>query len=204
MNSKGQEFDAILNAVAKGESDANAELFSMVYDELYRLAANYMSRERPDHTLQPTALVNEAFLSLSKQTPADGKRSAADVAANPQFTNVDHFVATAAIVMRRILVNHAKAKKTQKRGGNKQPMQLSIDVSEAFDDSAIDLIALDDALTILKTIDENQHRIVELKFFGGMTTKQCAEFLGISERSAYYEWSHARAWLKNQIEGGLS
>ena len=159
------------------------------------MASNYMRRERANHTLQPTALIHEAFLKLTK-SEADPEPLEEGV----HYQDLDHFMATAAVVMRRILVNHAKAKKTLKRGEGKAQLSLE-DVAESFGESAIDLVALDEALNKLQEIDEQQHRLVEMRFFGGMTTRQCANLLGISERAAYYEWSHARAWLRSQIEG---
>lgn len=189
MKKSPEEIKKLIQDISDGDSGAADELFPVVYEELHRLACSYMSRERANHTLQPTALINEAFLKLTRQSEK-----------NDAYKDLNHFIATAALVMRRILVNHAKASKAQKRGGDKVILELQ-DAADAFSDSAIDLIALDEAMQRLAELDETQHRLVELRFFGGMTTKQCAEILGISERAAYYEWAHARAWLKNQIEG---
>ena len=195
MNTSPQETRRLLKAVSKGDSEASEKLFPIVYSELHQLASGYMSRERANHTLQPTALIHEAFIRLTQSE----KNREPDSGETASYHDVGHFVATAAVVMRRILVNHAKAKQTLKRGGDYKRVALD-DVADAFNESAIDLIALDEALERLAELDETQHRLVELRFFGGMTTQQCAKLLGISERSAYYEWAHAKAWLKDQIE----
>ncbi len=192
MKKSPAEVKQLIHAISQGDGSALDDLFPVVYEELHRLASSYMNRERANHTLQPTALINEAFLTLTK--------SSDDTDQTPAYQDVNHFIATAALVMRRILVNHAKAKKTQKRGGDKLGFELQ-DVADSFNDSAIDLIALDEAMQRLAEVDETQHRLVELRFFGGMTTKQCADVLGISERATYYEWAHARAWLRSQIDG---
>lgn len=178
----------LLKALSEGDESVTAELFPIVYDELHRLAAAYMSRERQNHTLQTTALVHEAFLRLVQ--PGES--------VDREFENIDHFMATAAVVMRRILVNHAKAKQAQKRGGGRATLKID-EISQVFDERSVDLVALDEALHRLKELDTDQHRLVELRFFGGMSVKQCAQLLNISERTVYYEWAHARAWLRSQI-----
>jgi RNA polymerase sigma-70 factor (ECF subfamily) len=178
----------LLVAAGRGESDAAERLFPIIFDELHRLASSYMRRERADHTLQPTALVNEAFLRLVGAS-TEGEA----------YENRAHFIATAAVAMRRILVNHAKAKRTAKRGGGQPIIQLD-EAAAAFEDRAIDLVALDDALDHLAQRDSTQARIVELRFFGGLTVEQCAELLDISPRTVHYEWAHARAWLRGQME----
>jgi RNA polymerase sigma factor (TIGR02999 family) len=188
MTDSSNDVARLLQSLSQGDDSAAEALFPLVYEELHRLAAHYMRTERDDHTLQPTALINEAYLRLAKVSED-----------TPSYENKDHFVATAAVVMRRILVNHAKAKKTQKRGAGKPLLQLA-EVTEAFDQRSVDLVALDAALVELEQIDPVQHRLVELRFFGGMTTKQCASMLKISERTVFYEWAHARAWLRSQIE----
>lgn len=179
----------LLSLVADGNAAAAEELFPLVYDELRRLAGALMVTERPDHTLQPTALVHEAYLRLVRPT---------DAASQP-FKNIGHFVATAAVVMRHLLVNHAKAKRAAKRSG--QYEQTGLDqLADQFQQQSGDLIALDKALERLESHDPLQRRLVEMRFFGGMTVDQCAMVLNISPRSAYYEWTHARAWLRQQLE----
>lgn len=184
-----EDVTSLLTAIGRGDSAAAARLFQVVYDELYRLASGYMREERPDHTLQPTALVHEVFLKLL------GSGSEAN-----QFQNREHFIATAALAMRRILVNHAKAKKAQKRGGGERPMLMLDDAVAAFDNSAIDLLALDEVLNRLAEFDETQAKLVEMRFFGGMTVEQCASVLDVSPRTIHYEWAHARAWLRSQLD----
>jgi len=184
-----QNVSTLLAGVAAGDTAAADELFPIVYDELHRRAAAYMRRERDDHTLQTTALIHEAYLRLVRSDDQSA-----------QFRNVDHFIATASIVMRRILVNHAKARLAQKRGGEVVTMRID-SVSPLFTKPAIDLIALDSAMKELRDRDATQHRIVEMRFFGGLTVEQCAGLLKMSPRTVYYEWSHARAWLRTQIEG---
>jgi RNA polymerase sigma factor (TIGR02999 family) len=190
QNSLPDDVTALLSAAGSGDATAADRLFSVVYDELRRLAAAYIRQERPDHTLQPTALVHEAYLRLVG--PAQGGAG---------FENRGHFLATAALAMRRILINHAAAKKAEKRGGDRPVLRLDETVA-AFEDRAIDLLALDDALNRLAVQDPLQARLVELRFFGGMPFEQCAEILGVSPRLIYYEWAHARAWLKSQLASG--
>lgn len=178
----------LLAAAGRGDAEASERLFSIVYDELRRLADSYMRRERPDHTLQPTALVHEAYLRLLGSESPTG-----------EFRDRHHFVATAAVAMRRILVNHAKAKKSQKRGGARPVLALD-DATTAFSDRAIDLLVLDEAMTQLAELDAEQARLVELRFFGGLTIEQCADVMHVSPRKLKYDWAHARAWLRSRLE----
>jgi len=179
---------ALLTAMAQGDGAAAERLFPLVYEELHRIASAYMRGERPGHTLQATALVHEAFLRLAgspqEAAPFDSRR---------------HFVATAAVAMRRILVNHAKAKAAEKRGGGQAVFALD-DIAAEFSRRSIDLITLEEALERLAALDARQARLVELRFFGGMTFEDCAKTLGLSVRMVHYEWAHARAWLRDQIE----
>lgn len=178
----------LLDAVAHGDSSAAEKLFPVVYEELHRIASAYMRRERPDHTLQATALVHEAFVRLVRR----GSDSA-------KFESMRHFVATAAVAMRRILVNHAKARAAEKRGGGGPTLTLD-EVTAEFNNRSVDLIALDESLVRLAGLDARQARLVELRFFGGMSVEDCAATLGISVRTVQYEWAHARAWLRGQLE----
>ncbi|MCA9193889.1 MAG: sigma-70 family RNA polymerase sigma factor [Planctomycetales bacterium] len=159
-------------------------LFQLAYAELHEVACSYMQRERDSHTLSPTALLNEAYIRLA----GSGSR----------FRDYDHFAATAATVMRHILVNHAKAKRTAKRGKDwiKSPLDH---LADQYDSRAGDLVALDAALEQLELVDNLQRRLVDLRFFAGFTMEQAADALGISARSAYYEWAHVRAWLRQQL-----
>jgi RNA polymerase sigma-70 factor (ECF subfamily) len=164
------------------------QMLPVVYDELHRLAAQYLSREATGHTLQPTALVNEAYLRLVDQRRVDWRNRA-------------QFLGLAANMMRRILVNHARDRAAQKRGGNAQQVSLSL-VESPSGRPDMDLIALEGALERLAAMDERKSRVVELKFFGGLTTEEIAEVLQISGATVEREWAFARAWLFDAIEGG--
>lgn len=194
MSQNPDEFNRMLKSAVAGNRDAAERLFPVVYRELHQIASNYMRLERPNHTLQPTALIHEAFLRLT------GTSDDSDVGGpeSPAWHNRAHFINAAALVMRRILVNHAKAKKAEKRGGGLQIFSLE-QVAEVFAERSIDLVALDEALDRLAELDAVQHRLVQLRFFAGVNAKEAANMLGISERAAYYEWAHARAWLQTQL-----
>lgn len=176
----------ILKEVSDGDKDAPARLMPLVYDELRRLASHYLRQERSDHTLQPTALVHEAYLKLIDQTRVDWQSRA-------------HFVGVAAQSMRRILVDHARSHQASKRGGLQQKLALdeAIDYSQSRD---VDLVALDDALNTLAEFDQRQSRIVELRFFGGLTIEETAEALGVSPATVKVDWSMAKAWLRREIK----
>jgi len=163
------------------------QMLPVVYDELHRLAAQYLSREATGHTLQPTALVNEAYLRLVDQRRVDWRNRA-------------QFLGLAANMMRRILVNHARDRAALKRGGNAQPVSLSL-LESSSGRPDVDLIALEDALERLAAMDERKSRVVELKFFGGLTTEEIAEVLQVSGATIEREWAFARAWLYDAIEG---
>lgn len=173
-------------------SAASAEmLFPIVYQELRRLARAYMRRETPGHTLQPTALVHEAYLKLVDQTRADWKGKT-------------HFFAVGARVMRRLLVDHARERGALKRGAGWH----SVTLSGAFDDrtGAVmepeRLLDLNAALDRLATLDEREAKVVTLRFFGGLTIDQVSEVLGVSKRTVEYDWRHAQAWLKHELSAG--
>ena len=186
--SPSEDVPTLLTAVGRGDFEAAERLFPVVYDELHRIASAFMRQERPDHTLQPTALVHEAYLRLVGRNVAT------------PYENRAHFMATAAVAMRRILINHAKAKATQKRDPG--PGLRAFDGAfAAFEERAIDLLALDEALGRLAELDATQGKLVELRFFGGLSVEEFAEILGISPRTLQYEWAHARAWLRSQLEG---
>jgi RNA polymerase sigma factor (TIGR02999 family) len=168
-----------------------ATLLPVVYDELRRIAARYVGRERPGQTIQATALVNEAFLQLSAERTR-------------QFQNRAHFVAIAALSMRQILVQRARAKRAAKRGGGGDRVTLDdrvfAQVRPRQED--IDLVALDDALTRLAAFDAEQARIVELRYFGGLTIEETAEAVGVSSATVKRQWAMARAWLKQELTRG--
>jgi RNA polymerase sigma-70 factor, ECF subfamily len=172
--------------LSKGDERAVDELLPAVYDELKRIAKYYMSRERASHTLQPTALVHETYLKLIDQKQVDWKNRA-------------HFFGLASVIMRRILVNHARDKKAEKRGGGAEQVSLSVAV-ESFEKPDIDILALNNALEELAKIDDRKARVVEMKFFGGLTGKEIAEVLQISDATVEREWSFARAWLFDAVK----
>jgi RNA polymerase sigma factor (TIGR02999 family) len=184
----GGDVSELLVQFRRGEQGAEAKLVTLVYDELHRLAVRYMRRERSDHSLQPTALVHEAYLRLIKQQPKFWK-------------NRVHFFAVAALSMRQILVDHARRRLAVKRGDGQTHLSLDdVGVQDARflaidPEQSEDLVALDDALTTLAKVDARQSRIVELRFFAGMNSKEIAEVLGISERTVDRQWAAAQTWL---------
>jgi RNA polymerase sigma factor (TIGR02999 family) len=169
-----------------GDQAALAELMPLVYDELRRQARRYLGGERSGHTLQPTALVHEAFVRLVGQR---------DV----HWQNRAHFFGVASQAMRRILVDHARARAAAKRGGGAPALAVP-DPTPAQPD--LDVVAIDEALTRLAGIDETQSRIVELRYFGGLTVEETAAVLHLSPATVKREWSMAKAWLYNAIHGG--
>jgi len=178
----------ILDRVAAGDQKAVSKVMPLVYDELRRLAGRYLRRERGGQTLQPTALVHEAYLRLLK----DKKQG---------WQNRTHFLAIAALSMRQVLVERARARGASKRGGAQ--VRVTLDETLAVHrETSIDLVALDEALIRLALIDPQQARIVELRFFGGLTVEEAAEALGISPATVKRGWSVARAWLKRELSKG--
>jgi RNA polymerase sigma factor (TIGR02999 family) len=162
-------------------------LLPLVYQELRRLAASYLRRERPGNTLQPTALVNEAYLRLLKDRP-------------DRWQNRAHFCAIAAHSMRQILIERARARGAQKRGGARARVTLD-EALVAGGDRSIDLVALDEALERLAAFDPDQARLVELRFFGGLTVEETAAAMNISPATVKRHWTVARAWLARELEG---
>lgn len=175
-----------------GDRGALDLILPHVYDELHHLSAWYMSRERPDHTLQPTALLNEAYMRLIDQRRVDWKNRA-------------QFLGLAANMMRRVLVNHARDRAAAKRGGDAGKVTITT-AQGVFDEPDLDLMAVDEALEKLAELDPRKSRIVELKFFSGLTTEEIAEVLEISTATVEREWKFARAWLYDALkeQGGLS
>ncbi|HJT68119.1 MAG TPA: sigma-70 family RNA polymerase sigma factor [Pyrinomonadaceae bacterium] len=172
---------------SNGDPAALEKLMPLVYDELRRLASAYLRRERASHTLQPTALVNEAYLKLVDQR-------------NAKWQNRAQFFGISAQLMRRILVDHARQHQAAKRGGSKQ-QRLSITSAERIvKQPEIDLLALNEALDELTNMDPQQARIVELKFFGGLSIEETGEVLGVSHATVERDWKMARAWLRRQLE----
>jgi len=173
-----------------GQNDKRAldQMLPVLYRELHRLAAAYLSREATGHTLQPTALVHEAYLRLIDQRHVNWRNRA-------------QFLGLAAGMMRRILVSHARDRVARKRGGGAERVSLSL-VESPSGRPDVELIALEEAMTRLAALDERKARVVELKFFGGLTVEEIAEVLEISGATVEREWAFARAWLYDAIEGG--
>ena len=178
---------ALLLAWNRGESDALDALMPLVYEELRRLAARYMKRERQHHTLDATALVNEAYLRLIEVRKV-------------QWTNRAHFFAMAARLMRRILVDAARSRGYQKRGAG--ALMLSIDEALIVaSEPGADLVALDDALTALAAVDERKSHVVEMRFFGGLSLEETAEALHVSRDTVKRDWKMAKLWLLRELGG---
>ena len=169
------------------EKEALDKLMPAVYDELRRQAARYLRREQAGHTLQTTALIHEAYMRLVDQR-------------NVQWQNRAQFFGIAAQMMRRILVDHARTKKRVKRGGSDVKISLA-DATIPVKEQDLDIVALDEALTRLAEIDEQQSRVVELRFFSGLTVEETAEVMGISPATVKRDWSMAKAWLHRELSG---
>jgi RNA polymerase sigma-70 factor, ECF subfamily len=183
----GENITQLLTKWSSGDKSALEALMPLVYDELRRLAGAYLRRERAGHTLQPTALVNEAYLKLVDQK-------------NARWQNRAQFYGIAAQLMRRILVDHARVKYAEKRGGAEQ-QRLSITSAEILATKPdLDLLALNEALDELTAMDPQQGRIVELKFFGGLSIEETAEVLGIGHATVERDWKLARAWLRRKLD----
>jgi len=186
FTSSPEEVTTLLDNLAKGGPDAAEKVLPLVYDELRRLANRQMRRERPDHTLQPTALVHEAFIKLAGQRAANWRNRA-------------HFFGVAAQVMRRILIDHARGHLRAKRGGDQQ--LVALDEAIVFSpEKSEHLMRVDEALERLTKLDARQGKIVELRFFGGLTIEEIAEILKVSTKTVKREWSAAKAWLHGELK----
>jgi RNA polymerase sigma-70 factor (ECF subfamily) len=184
-SSRSSRVTQLLEKFEPGDRHAGEQLFADVYAELRALAARYMRGERQSHTLQPTALVNEAYLKLLGQTRVDWRGRA-------------HFLGIAAQAMRQILVDHARRRGAAKRGGDRHRIALDDNlVIESNRD--VDLLALDDALTKLAKLDPRQAQMIELRFFAGLSVAEAAKVMGMSKRSAEREWTMVRAWLRREL-----
>ena len=181
-----QEMTELLAAWSDGDRGALDRLLPLVERELHRLAHHYMSRENPGHTLQTSALVNEAYLKLCDQTRV-------------RWQNRAHFFAIAAQIMRRILIDHARRRRYEKRGGGARSLPLD-EAAMLSDERASELVALDEALGELERIDERKACVVELRYFGGLTVEETAEVLGVSPDTVGREWRRARAFLLREME----
>ncbi len=176
----------LLIELSKGDRAAVDLLLPVIYDELRKLAANYLRRERPDHTLQPTALVHEAYMKLIDQSRVN-------------WQNRAHFFGVAAQIMRRLLVDHARKHNAEKRGQDFQKLSLDENIDRAVERSA-ELIALDDALKTLATFDEQKARMVELRYFGGLSIEETADVLGVTPTTIKRHWRLAKAWLHGEMQ----
>ena len=184
---KQHEITELLEQWSGGNQSALDRLYPLVYEELRRLARSYMKREHEGHTLQTTALINEAYVRLVDQH-------------NVHWQNRSHFFAISAQIMRRILVDHARARRYQKRGGD----AVKVTFDEALvvtKDPREDFVALDDALEALARFDERKSRVIELRFFGGLSVEETAEVLRVSPITVMREWKSAKAWLYRELAG---
>jgi RNA polymerase sigma factor (TIGR02999 family) len=181
------EITQLLAAWREGNQAALDELYPLVYDELHRLARRYMSRERKGHTLQTTALINEAYVRLVDQR-------------NVQWANRSHFFAISAQIMRRILIDHARRHAYAKRGGGARQVSLDETATMAQGDFS-EFIRLDEALKSLAELDPRRSQVVELRYFGGLNNEEIAGVLKISENTVIRDWNMARAWLHRQLAG---
>jgi RNA polymerase sigma factor (TIGR02999 family) len=179
------EITVLLAAVKRGDLRAKANLVAMVYERLHAMARDYMRRERANHTLQATALVHEAYLRLVADE-------------SPGFEDRVHFFATAATVMRRVLVDYARQRMAEKRGAGHQQVELE-DFFASVTPNTEELLILDEALGRLAACNDRQSRLVEMRYFGGLTEEEAATALGISVRTAKRDWMAARAWLQGQL-----
>lgn len=176
----------ILIDLSNGEPSAAGRLLPLIYDELRALAGRYMEQERADHTLQATALVHEAYLKLIDQSRVDWKNRA-------------HFFAVAAEMIRRVLVDHARGHLAAKRGGTAQRITLS-DATGSPEENPIELLDLNEALDELGTLNERHRRVIELRFFGGLSVEESAHVLEVSPQTVRLDWRMARAWLRQRLE----
>src|SRR3954453_13001435 len=185
MTNGAENITELLVGYGRGDKEALDKLMPIVYNELRQQAARYLRRERAGHTLQTTALIHEAYVRLVDQR-------------NVQWQNRAHFFGIAAQMMRRILVDHARTKKRAKRGGSDVKVSLA-DATVLVKGQDLDVVALDEALNRLAEIDEQQSRVVELRFFSGLTVEETAEVMGISPATVKRDWSVAKAWLHREL-----
>src|SRR5579859_1975456 len=186
MEASSENITSLLNQLAGGDESAKDKLIPLVYDELHRIATNYMRGERQGHTLQATALVHETYLKLVKQHRTNWRNRA-------------HFFGIGAQLMRRILIDHARRNLRTKRGGGQEKISLD-EAHLCSEDRLEDLLVIDEALTRLEKSDQTQSRIVELRFFGGLTVGEIAEYLHMNEYMVEREWSFAKAWLYSELK----
>ena len=185
MDRESGEVTQLLKAMAKGDPDAAGNLLPLVYAELHRLARSYMRRERTDHTLQPTALINEAYMRLAKE----------DI----DWNNRQHFIAIAANVMRRVLVDYARAHNAEQRGGGIKRVEMQEEFAIS-PERLEEVTLLNEALKNLEKQNPRQAKVVELRYFGGLSVKEIASLLEVSPRSVKRDWSLARIWLFRELQ----
>ena len=186
MESQSTDVTLLLKQVANGNQQAAARLIPVIYGELHRVAKRHLRQERRDHTLQPTALVHEAFLKLVAQRDAN-------------WQNRAHFFAVASQLMRRILVDYARRRLRSKRGGKQTKLPLD-GVLVISQDRCDEVLAVDEALERLAALDPRQSRVVELRFFGGLSMEETAKVLGVSSKTVKRQWSTAKAWLYGELK----
>ncbi len=186
MNSGRGEITHLLSRLKHGDVEAEGRLVGLIYSELRHIAARYMRNERADHSLQPTALVHEAYLKLRKMNAID-------------WQSRSHFFAVSAHTMRQILVDHARARQAEKRGFDWNRVSCEVDELFATTSPTVDIIELDQALGRLETFDQRQARVVEMRFFGGLSEDEIGVELGVSERTVKRDWRIARAWLYHEL-----
>ena len=187
MQQRPENITELLASYGRGDKESLDQLMPIVYEELRRQAARYLRREQAGHTLQTTALIHEAYVRLVDQR-------------NMQWQNRAHFFGIAAQMMRRILVDHARSKKRAKRGGSEVRVSLD-EATVAVKGQDLDVVALDEALQRLAEIDEQQSKVVELRFFSGLSVEETAEVMGISKSTVKRDWSMAKAWLHRELSG---
>jgi RNA polymerase sigma factor (TIGR02999 family) len=186
MSSADGQVTLLLKAMNRGDKSAADQLLPLVYTELHRLAKGYMSRERRDHTLQATALINQAYLRIAQQD-------------HVEWQNHAHFIGFAANVMRRVLVDHARELNAAMRGGKQVRVDLDEGIAISKETSA-EILLLEDALTRLEKLNPRQAQVVEMRYFGGLSVEEVASVLGIAPRSVKRDWSLARMWLFEEIQ----
>jgi RNA polymerase sigma-70 factor (ECF subfamily) len=186
MKPSADEITLLLRDWQKGDDGAAAKLMPLVYSELRRVAARHMRQEQPGNTLQPTALVHEAYIKLLGQK-------------NVRWEGRTHFFGVASHAMREILVEHARKRKAEKRGGSQKKVYVSDVVEPASPKRGVDLLALDEALNRLEKLDARQVKIVELRYFAGLSVEETSEVLEVSPRTVKRDWSSARVWLHREI-----
>lgn len=178
----------MLFQLSEGNKDVVNDIFPLIYAELKKIAGNYLARERVNHTLQPTALVHDAYLKLVDKDRIN-------------WQNRAHFIGVAATVMRQLLIDHARKHNAEKRGGNQENVELEESIVIVADNKSMDLIRLDQALKDLAEVDEFKSRLVELRYFGGLSVEETAEVLGVAEITVKRHWRMAKAWLIDALKG---